>query len=328
MQLIKPLYVIVTAIALLASCSSDDEAGRDRVAMPVTLTIPVTDEGTPDAAKATRAGDPGTYEAFKLPTHAYIYIVCKNAAGKDVVVGTTPTLSDNWTKTRAESGDSVYQYQGRITVYLPIDRQATGKVYVALSTVELKGLPTNDEIYARTDLDETQVQNFRFEVNKEVRNELANIYSTPYNYRPDGVNYYGTMTDFNTLTPSLDIVLYHVAAKLDLLWNVAAASQQTKAVKSLTLELPTNTEAYIFKPLENTPGTATRDTTFTTNIGNQWNGRAYCYVIPMISTGDTYTFKTSIALADNSKRDTTVSAGIINRSSAFAPWMRGVITIR
>lgn len=316
----------ISFLLLIVSCStSDDAEDGDYVRMPVTLYIPASDE-----PPTTRVGDPGTYEQFKLPRYAYIYIICKSPTGEDIVVRSTPQLNGSWTKTHyagamATSGDSVYQYNGNIEVRLPVGRTATGKVYVALSTVALNGLPTGNEGYVTTGETETTVQNYQFTLNDETRAELANIYSTPYNYRPDGVTYYGTMNDINTLTPSIEIVLYHVAAKLDLLWNVDASIQQTTAVNKIKLSLPDVQSCYIFRPLDNSQTETFTDSIVTTK-GTQWYGRDYRYIIPVAGSDGTYTFDADLTTTSGS-RSTTVNAGIINRAQPFTPWMRGTITV-
>lgn len=314
-------------VLLFVSCSTSDDVEDDNtVHMPVTLIIPASDQ-----PPTTRVGDPGTYEQFKLPQYAYIYIICKSLAGEDVVVRSTPQLDGSWTKTQytgamAANGDSVYQYNGNIEVRLPVGRTATGKVYVALSTVPLSGLPTGNEGFLTTGETEETVRNYQFTLNDETRAELANIYSTPYNYRPDGVTYYGTMNDINTLTPSIEIVLYHVAAKLDLLWNVDESIQQTTAISKIKLSLPNASSCYIFRPLDNLQTSYASDSILTTK-GTQWYGRDYKYIIPVASTDGTYSFDAELTTT-NGERNTTVSAGTINRSQPFTPWMRGNITVR
>lgn len=323
----KKTILFSLAAILFAACSTEDaDKTADFIAMPITLAIPAT-----DMPVETRAGDPGTYEKFELPKYGYIYIVCKDDNDNDVVVGSTPTLeAGNWKKekydgTFAESGDSIYRYTGDIRVYLPINRQPTGKVYAAVSTVPLNGLPTGNG-GAISGATESAVTNYAYELTDDVRDELQNIYSTPYNYHPDGTNYYGTMNNFNSITPSLNIVLYHVASKLDVLWNVSKSQQSTVAIKSMTLSLPDATESYIFKPLETVP-TTTRDYHLEITVGNQWYGRDYRYVVPMTGDDNTYSFTTTITTTGGNTRTSTFNAGTINKNSAFTPWMRGTIEV-
>lgn len=322
-------FIAILLTAFMVSCSSSDDAGSaaSTVVMPVSLSIPSSD------GPVTRVGDPGSYEKFKLPKYAYIYIVCMNGDGDSVIVSSTPTLDD--TKWRKElyngnlstSGDSIYRYTGSLHVIMPTGRAASGKTYVALSTVPLIGLPTATDGYTVDAHAQQTVENYKFAVNNDVRDELANIYSTPYNYYPDGSTYYGTLNDLNTLTPSLDIVLYHVASKLDILWNVDKDVQDTVTIDSMNLSLPDAAESYIFRPLDTAP-TTTHTESLNITVGNQWYGRDYLYVIPMTGADDTYNFQTTIKLKNGKTRRETISAGTIIKRQPFTSWMRGSITVK
>lgn len=322
-------FLSILLAGIIVSCSSDDDGGSstaNSVVMPVTLSIPSTD------GPVTRVGDPGTYEKFKLPKYAYIYIVCLDGEGDSVIVSSTPTLDETkWKKEEytgnlSTSGDSVYRYTGDLKVVLPTGRSANGDVYVALSTVPLEGLPQGGEGYKRDDHASLTVQNYKFKVTDAVHDELVNIYSTPYNYRPDGTTYYGKLKELNTVNPRLDIVLYHIAAKLDVMWNVSQSAQDSVAIDSMAFTMPDADESYIFRPLETTQSKTYTDTV-NISVGNQWYGRDYFYVIPITSTS-TYSFQTSVKLKNGNRRSRTIETdGIINKLQPFTPWIRGTITI-
>lgn len=317
------------ALTLAACSSSDDDGHSDSVVMPVTLTIPASDDPV-----TTRVGDPGTYEHFELPRYAYVYIICPTPEGTDQVVRATWSLdATKWTKTvyngqLSTSGDSIYQYTGDLHVYLPINRGATGRVYAALSVVPLSGLPLSSDGNSSTET-EADVLNYQYELNEQTRASLGNVYSTPYNYRPDGTTYYGMMTDLNSLTPHLDLVLYHVAAKLDMSWNVSSATA-TSAITKMELELPDAEKSYIFRPLETVP-TTTYKQSVTINTGNQWYGRSSFYIVPMTGSGSaaaTYSFSATATTADGTSHSSTAYVGTINKEQPFLPWMRGTMTVR
>lgn len=314
---------------ILTACSSDDNGGTTEastIVMPVTLSIPVSD------GPVTRVGDPGTYEKFKLPRYAYIYIATRNGDGDSVIVSSTPTLDESsWQKEHYDgplrtADDSIFRYTGSITVTMPTGRAATGYVFVALSTVPLPGLPAGTNGYVVDPQAGSTIQNYKFSLTDDVRSELANIYSTPYNYRPDGTSYYGRLTELNTPTPSLNIILYHIAAKLDLQWNVSPSLQQSTAIDSMSLSLPDASESYIFRPLETAPTTTYSDN-ITITPGNQYYGRDYRYVVPMTGDNDSYTFGARIKLHDGSTRTSNINAGIINKREPFTPWIRGSIMV-
>lgn len=360
------IITIIPAIALLAatSCSNDDPvADVGLVRMPLHLYIPATDAtaqrpqlpqplpfrgspvdtadsiGSPAYVETRALGDPGTFENFKLPEYAYIYIVTKDEQNNTNVTMSTSLLTGKWTKKRyegrmASANDSVFEYNGTIDVILPYDRQAEGTVYAALSPVRLDGLPEGNEGTVSKMKSEEAVQNQRFKMTDAVRSELQNIYSTPYNYRIDDTyhynasgKYYGTFTNMNTTTPSIDIVLYHIASKLDINWNVPTANQSSVRLSAMTITVPEPSECYIFKPLENTSST-THDETIDINIGNQWYGRAYRYVLPVTDKNSNYTFKVAITNAvDDKQRSESITAGAIDKTQPFAPWMVGKIRV-
>lgn len=315
------MFLVLATVSV--SCSNDDDATRRNVVtMPVHLVIPAT-----DVTEETRAGDPpGETEVFKLPKYAYVYIVCQDIETQsNVVVHTMFNLDEKqWRKTQINNNDSVYQYNGSIHVYLPINRGPVGNVYAALSTVELPGLPRTDTGENISE-SETDVQNYKYKINDNVNAELANIYSTPYNYTI-GNTYYATIDSLNSLTPHLDLVLYHVAARLDLQWNVDESIQSSTAIQSIALSLPSADSCYIFKPLE-TESTKTRQETITTDVGNQWYGRQYIYVIPMRDASGQYAFDATVTLTNNTTREASIKTGVINTNQPFTPWMRGFITV-
>ena len=336
----KTLALLPVAGALfLASCSaSDNLLEENTVRMPVNLYIPATDASLVGSgatgAKGTRAeGDPGTYEKFKLPTYAYIYIVSRDDSGKDYVTLSTSQLKGSWKKERyqgtmATANDSVYRYEGYIDVYLPDKRKPQGAVYAALSAVELPGLPPGNESTVNSYTGE-DVKNFQFTMSDDIQKEIQNVYSTPYNYSINNT-YYGTLYNMNTVNPSINIVLYHIASKLDVQWNVATDIQSSVRLTNLTLTTPQPKECYIFKPLMNkATSTQTHVESIGLDAGSQWYGRAYRYVIPVVGSDGNYTF--TMTLSNGSSANTksnTISAGAINTSQPFTPWMLGTISVK
>lgn len=339
-NIIHRMAFLFLGIGALAACSSTDPSVEDDhvVRMPVNLFIPATDAslvGTGNAgAKATRAeGDPGTYEKFKLPTYSYIYIITKDDNDKDFVTLSTNQLKGTWKKERYEgslatANDSVYRYEGYIDVYLPDKRKPQGAVYAALSAVELPDLPTGNESTVNSYTGE-DVKNFQFTMNDDIQKEIQNIYSTPYNYTINST-YYGTLYNMNTVNPSINIVLYHIASKLDVQWNVASDIQSSVRLTNLTLTTPQPKECYIFKPLMNkATSTQTHVESIGLDAGSQWYGRAYRYVIPVVGSDGNYTFTMTLSNGSSANaKSNTISAGAINTSQPFTPWMLGTISVK
>lgn len=83
---------------------------------------------------------------------------------------------------------------------------------------------------------------------------LKNLYSSPYNKLKDN-KYYGVVSDYRSNSPYINMVLYHVASKLDLQWNVDASVQSSVKLSSITLT-GLSSGGYLFKPLENTKATS------------------------------------------------------------------------
>lgn len=322
----------------LTSCSTSDSPSDDEhlVRMPVNLAIPANDASlTAGAAgaKATRAeGDPGTYEKFQLPTHLYIYIV-NTALDKTTKTMLKPEGMDpnngypldpkKWTKTTTQdnNNDSIYTYTDQIRIIIPEDR-STGVVYAAMSSVPIT---VN---YTGTDL-----ANATFTLGTEATGKeseaLKNLYSSPYNNTVNGT-YYGTVSDYNSNSPYINMVLYHVASKLDLQWNVDAKVQST--VKLSKIELTgLSGGGKLFKPLENTSAsTPTYTETFTLDAGSQWYGRQATYVIPVKTDGN---YKFPMKLTNSVSNLTTPTKEAIatvtpsSNAGVFVPWMVGTVKI-
>ena len=60
-----------------------------------------------------------------------------------------------------------------------------------------------------------------------------NLYSSPYNLKNKDDKYYGTIKDYASNVPHIDMVLYHVATKIDLQWTIDEQFQGTKAWESV-----------------------------------------------------------------------------------------------
>lgn len=325
--------VLLLTVLFFSSCSSSDTDDVATTRMPVNLYIPATDASlvsTTTDARATRTyGDPGTYEKFKLPTWSYIYIITKDKNGNDYVTLSSTQLKGTWKKERyqgalATANDSVYRYEGYIDVYLPDYRQPVGAVYAALSAVELPGLTKGNESTVNA-LKTADIVDQQFTMSDDIQKEIQNIYSTPYNYKINSA-YYGTLNNMNTVNPSINIVLYHIASKLDIQWNVATDIQSSVKLTNITLKTPQPQKCFIFKPLENT-ATDTHSESIQLDAGSQWYGRDYRYVIPV--TDDNSHYKFSLTMSNNGSTKTNdIDAGSIDKSQPFVPWMLGTVTVK
>ena len=312
MKQMRITYIILMAMAalLMAACNSHDDEGVpvQTVTMPIKLAIPA--EGFGDPTRATEAGDPGTFETFKLPQYLYVFLYSEYDDGTtktptviykkiDLTEGSGSNdkqlyVSKYWTKVKADNGDSLYTYNGDLSIDLPLQR-TTGKVYVAASYVDItasgNGALTNTDALSS----EQDIKNVCFQINGDkIRPNIQNIYSSPYNYKINN-EYYGTLKDYSSKVPRIDMVLYHVAARVDISWNVAADTEaetlELQKQLRITFQEPRKnfqTDCLLFRPMENvvksdnpwpSPG-YDLSKLITMNQGNQWYGRQVYYMIP------------------------------------------------
>ena len=237
--------MMVWAAAFVTSCSDDDSLasrGLETVEMPISISIPaegfvnptdvgIGEEGATPALVATRAlGDPGTYEKFALPKYLYIYLVSTTTTNTTQVIfkkeevkpedWKLSTSSDN-TNNHFSSKDGLYVYQGHLSINLPLNRKE-GRVYVAASPVEIDNIVTEVEVSSWTSMTDVE-DKATFSSLSQTRSNLQNIYSSPYNLtkKVNGADvYYGTIEDYASNVPHIDMVLYHVATKVDLQWTI------------------------------------------------------------------------------------------------------------
>lgn len=329
-----------------------------------------SEEGT----MARAFGDPGTTEQFAIPQYIYFFIVKQNdddtwevwatdTRSVDEEAGATEAAKREawearWIKTHysgvyATSGDSIYRFDEEMHILLPSLR-FDGRVYAVASAVPLTFTPTIESIAASigtgspTSLDDLLNMTFSFkdEGTDEqkaaaalVKNNLQNIYSSPYNYNYNGV-YYGSFSK-DTKVPHINLLLYHVAAKVDLMWNV----QEDMRIKANPAEAVRLTylgaqhlldgQAYCFKPMRNelatinSAGYAITDIVTTSDEGLWWEGRDYFYTIPYVVTGGKVDGKSYFPLQILMRTNGSAGDGYqltlnmqIDTSAVFVPWLR------
>ena len=239
--------MMVWAAAVFTSCSDDDSLasrGLETVEMPISISIPaegfvnptdvgIGEEGATPALVATRApGDPGITDTLALPKYLYIYLVSTTTNTTQVIFKKEEVKPEDWklstpgdnTNNIFSSKDGLYVYQGHLSINLPLNRKE-GRVYVAASPVEISDIVTSVDSWSSAN---NVVNNVTFTSDGDTRKYLKDIYSSPYNLKnSDGV-YYGTIKDYATNVPHVDMVLYHVATKVDLQWTIDEAYQGTK----------------------------------------------------------------------------------------------------
>ena len=227
--------------------------------------VGIGDEAVTPASAITRAlGDPGTYEQFHLPQYIYLFLCNESTNGTKSVIYQkieipTDELTSSWEKT-VLGNDSIYTYKGNVSINLPLNR-SKGKIYAAASYKPLHTTNASsymaedgksnhlsfnckrpstfgDSNYPREYINESKtytdatygteeaVKNIIFS-NITLRNNMQDVYSTPYNKTDDKGVYYGTITDYASNVPNINIVLYHVATKVDVQWSIDEHYQGT-----------------------------------------------------------------------------------------------------
>ena len=255
--------MMVMAAAFVTSCSDDDSLasrGLETVEMPISISIPAegfvnpTDVGIGNDEPAstlavTRAlGDPGEAETFELPKYLYIYLVSTFSSNSTQVIFKKQEVKpEDWKLSTSEGNtnehfsakDGLYVYQGHLSINLPLNRKE-GRVYVVASNLDLDDSATEKNYNLVTDVSSlkshTDVEDkVTFTNQSSLRNNMQNLYSSPYNLKNEG-NYYGTIKDYASNVPHIDMVLYHVATKIDLQWTIDEQFQGTKAWEQVKKE--------------------------------------------------------------------------------------------
>ena len=344
--------------------------------MPISICLPAGEIYASQQAPELRAfGDPGTTEQFALPNYIYIYIVTLKENGDkthddDWILWETITKSVDdtelgnseqarkaaweakWEKKRYAGtydtqGDYVYQYTETIDQMLG-GKGVNGRVYVVASAVQLTLSPAiskdaNNPSTLADLLSLTFSFNGSTEYDNNVKANLQNIYSTPYNYYGGGSEYYGTFYATQNV-PHFNLLLYHVAAKVDLMWNVKEEIRDEVKLSYIAADSLYNGPCYLFKPTENTignnriyPSGYTKVLLESLSPGTQWNGRDYFYAIPYKNNDKNgnnesdphYPLKLRLQKNNDSSTGNSYYSTIVKTEvgDKWTSWLRGQITI-
>lgn len=285
-------------------------------------------------------GDPGTKEVFELPKYVNIFVMKDKGNGTwEIWRREERTLdAEDWVRTRyygahSTREDSIFKYEKDIQFLLNGER-LQGRVYAICSN---KKLNFNT---AFNDVSNTQVLDWKFDTSPDtIQENLKNIYSTPYNYIRDG-QYYCSFDCTEGTVQTVDLLLYHVASKVDIKWNVDEAVRIDKETPSNGVRLTYmearrlyNGQAYCFKPMKNEvaslpeSGYTIPDLVTASDEGLWWEGRTYFYTIPYYVAGEPSYFPLQMVLCTNG---TDKANGYkltlkqpMDTSDVFVPWLRG-----
>lgn len=305
----------------IAGCSKDEvEPATDMQTIDFTISIPA------EGSRLRRVvGDPGTTEQLMLPQYGYFYIIIEDPAGKQKIISRVEELqagewqSGNYSGQYATAGDPVYTYKTTLKELLKGYYKCV-MVYAAVSREPL----TLSNLNPTT---EQEIQNLTFSVTDAMQDELQNLYSTPYNYEYDGHYYALFERSEGQNMMNIHLLLYHVAAKVDLKWNIVDSQRDDMRLSYMQARSLFNGDAYLFKPTHNTL-TAVPDDGYTrqiisSDIGLQWEGRSYFYTIPYTVNNK---FPLRLQLKQNDENDIytiTLNKDFTTADEVFVPWLRG-----
>lgn len=334
------IYLLLI-VWLCVACNRTEE--RIETEIPFSIALSSSSMRPAGNALIRRApGDPGTNEVFDLPSYLYIFVFRYDGANwvrNNYLEETIP--AEDWRKTRyagylRTDGDSIYKYTRNLNILLP-GKGTQGRVYAIASAIPLSFSTTPNTITTIEDL-----LNLKINISTSTMQEnLQNIYTSPYNYTLTSGDYYGTFTNGTSNVAPLDLVLYHIAAKVDVKWNVEESKRVDKDTPSNGIRLTSmkvknllNTSCYVFRPMENVvaslPASGREiEIVRPEDEGLWWEGRYYFYTIPYTVTGNPGYFPLQMEMSTNGSAAVyrpTLNLGI-DTSSPFVPWLRAMFNI-
>lgn len=289
--MLKSIFYILALLAL-AACSDNGDEREATTRMPFVLRVPAE-----NVQGLRTPGDPGTPTEMPLPTQLYFFIT----DGTNVQSSGLPVSETDWQLTDDGSGRYVYTYQGAIEIaqWLKGNAGANVEAYVVAARNELVhagGTPTSAY----------RVKNLQFDLADNPDLSLRDLYAN-----------HGTLDTQDPLFPRLTLTLYHVAAKVDVRWQISDANQAAgqRFTKIELTNLPK--KGYYFSPNLNTDGSG-RVTLVETNTGNDRIGRADAYVLQRKSN----TVDGLVTLNDGTTKTFTAKGTTATEASPFTVYYR------
>lgn len=361
----KPQYAsqttaIVAAIAMLAvACTADvEETAPTQRLLRMEMTVCLQPEG--DMGATRTPGDPGTYEHLGFPAYLYVYAVGFTDDPDDpgsvipvmdgteevnrISLSTDPSKWAHYYMTQDPPqtlNDSVYGSLQAVTFKLSNAAITKIRFYVAASPTRLRhdghelGVKVGDDDQVMTSTNtEDDVLKLRFDVDDDLRPRLQDLYSSPYNYAPGGTynnQYYYTIFNAQEAEGRITRIIYHVAAKVDVNWNVDPTRQADYRITHIEARRLKQKDCYLFRQTENTWTSPADDAVnysqviMHDDVGQQWYGRQYFYTIPYGTT-----FNTHLHFLTNDDDPATYAATGYNLKLTknmatypiFTPWLR------
>ncbi len=239
----------------------------------------------------TRAlGDPGKADQLKRPDHLYVYTYWDGTLHDKQEIN--PTNDDDWDET-----SSMWTYRKAVTISYPTSPAPSEiRSYLIASYNEITTDPASLTQGATTDLT-------TMTYSSADQQFLKNLYAYYY--------------DIDAAAPSLNAILYHVAAKLDVQWNAPAGL--TGSNVSVT-GLPTS-GLKLFAPTGN-DGPGMGSFTVPINEGNKYNGRAVFYVPQLASN----TYRVILGTPSAEQTDDDILFSNTSTENRWTTWFKANIT--
>lgn len=331
----KNYLLILCFLPLLLSCHNEVE---EQKSLEISLCLPI--QGASPKIRRVM-GDPGTNEVFDLPRYIYLFVMKQSGDTWSVWRREELKLdAENWIATRYAGlwmtrGDSIYKYKEPIRFVLG-NEAPEGRVYAICSN---KKLTFNTAFNSVSNL--TQLLDWKFDSSPDsIQENLKNIYSTPYNYKNAGGSYYCSFDCTSGHSFNIDLVLYHVASKVDIKWSVEENKRIDKVTPANGVRLTYmearrlfNGQAYCFKPMKNevatlpTSGYDIENIVTPSDEGLWWEGRSYFYTIPYYVAGEPNYFPLQMVLCTNGVDKANgyklTMKQPMDTADVFVPWLRG-----
>ena len=285
----KAIYPILVLLSLLLwqGCSGSDEAEDEPIVMPIVLYVAVGDGGPVGRAP----GDPGIPQNFQLPRYLYAYFVQKlsSAPGGQATYNMDVMREELdpklWKKVSDPNIEGLYAYAGNLSMLLSKeDILATNPAGTETEESRVYAITSYEPLTFDAPASYAAVPDLQLDLTKNAPNlDLLNIYANPLG-DPNRKN--GAVSKKGKFLYETKITCYHVAARIDIQWDINPALHDTYKLKTLKVnDVPQ--KGYFFKHTENvaTPGNTL---TFTASPGNQWYGRNVFYAFDKKKVECTY----------------------------------------
>lgn len=340
MKLRYSIYMLLV-LWLCVACDRTEPGIETDITVSFSLPVPATKTAMYAPSRRT-PGDPGTNEVFELPNYIYIFIFQYDGDNWNRTNFINLTLTEeDWKKAHyggvlRTDGDSIYRCTQNLHILLP-GSGVTGRVYAIASAIPLTFSATLNTLTNINDL-----LNLKIDISSSTaQNNLHNIYTTPYNYILNG-KYYGTFNNDDSNVAPLELVLYHIATKVDIQWSVDPEKRINKADKDAAIRLTymkvknlLNTSCYVFRPMENVEPAVRSDGRSIEFVrpddeGLWWEGRYYFYTIPYTvgaTPGTHFPLQMEMSTNGSSAKYRPTLNLSIDTSSPFVPWLRAMFNI-